>query len=139
MNNKKIWTILAVSLSLLLLVCSVDCRACDCDAQTMETIKKQNPQVYERMKTLQETQRKINQITKDFQAGKISYLAAKKQLSPLVEQQLKLRADNVDTEISQLEKRIGYLRDFKANFRKDLDKAVNVRLGEAQPDESTIF
>jgi uncharacterized protein involved in exopolysaccharide biosynthesis len=107
--------------------------------QMMEQMKKQNPQMYEQMKTAQESQEKIIQVVTDFQAGKISYDVAKAQLHSPVEQQLKLRAANIDGEIAQMEKRIEQLKNFKANFSEAVDKAIDVRLGKAQPDPTMVF
>ena len=107
--------------------------------QMMEQMKKQNPKLYEQMKAAQEAQEKTTQITTDFQANKISYETAKNELRPIVEQQLKGRAENIDAEITQMEKRVEQLKNFKTNFSAMVDKAVDVRLGKAQPDQGMMF
>jgi uncharacterized protein involved in exopolysaccharide biosynthesis len=107
--------------------------------QRLEMMKKQNPQMYEQMKAAQETQDKISQITTDFHANKISYESAKIQLRPLIAEQLKPRAANVDNEIAQMEMRISQLKKFKTNFSEVVDKSVDVRLGKARPDPTMGF
>ena len=99
----------------------------------LETLKKTNPQLYQKKKNDIENKAKIKAIVASFREGKISSSQAESQLSPLVKQQMQDYIKSLDDRIARLQKKLDFYKKAKVNPDLLIKKRIDELLGKSKP------
>lgn len=102
------------------------------ERKLLESIEQTNPELYQQLEEQRQERKRIQQVIKDYRAGRLDEQTARDRLRPDVKQQMQGYLQNLDKTIAAEERRLAELRRQKNDPDRVVEQRISAMLGKGQ-------